>query len=193
MIIRKRGAVTTSFPRKQEFISKVRDCQALARYKFFDFNLFDEDLPIVFVAKGANAGSARWRRVREGMTTKMVYNLEFSIEAIGIEWDDMTGDTIPHEMAHIVDFVINEKSNNHNRVWQNIARRLGCSGKRTHDYQITKARQHKKYVYVATCGKKHLVGGKVHNKIQRGSVYTDRTTGGKLTADTFTGLCAYNN
>jgi len=184
MIIRKRGESTRPFPRKQEFVQKVRECQELARQQFPEFNLLDSELPVVFVEKGTTAGMAKWKRISGG---RIIYNVEFSIEALTNYWDDMTEDTIPHEMAHIVDFVINGKSNNHNKVWQRIAHRLGCSGQRTHSYQVTKARQYKKFVYVATCGTTHKVGTKVHNKIQRGVVYSDHRTGGKLTAATYTG------
>lgn len=186
-IIRKRGIVTASFPRKQEFIEKVRECQALARklYEGHGFYLDNFQLPIVFVAKGNNAGMARFRR--NSQNGSVIYNLEFNIDAIMKNWDDMVNDTIPHEIAHIVDFAIHGRSDGHGKKWKRIAHSLGCTGKRTHDYSLEKARVTTKYVYRATCGNETKVGPKVHRKIQTGSVYTMRGSNGRLTGECFTG------
>ena len=184
IILRKRGAVTAFFPRKHEFIRKVRECQELARQKFPEFNLTDEQLPIVFVAKGRNAGMARWKRNFDG---SMTYNVEFNIEAITNHWDDMTEDTIAHEMAHIVDFVIHGKNNGHNLLWKRIARKLGCSGERTHNYEVTKARRTTKHIYVASCGTEVKLGTQRHNKVRRGSMYIVSRTGGTIATQHYTG------
>lgn len=182
-IFRKRGRVSTSFTGKREFIAKVRECQALARQRFPDFNLMDEDLPIVFVARGNAAGMAKWRKSRDGMQ----FNIEFSIDAIQKDWDDMVNDTIQHEMAHIVDYAIHGRSNHHNHVWKRIAHRLGCTGKTTHNIAVQKARRSKKYVYVASCGREFEASSVRHKRIQSGRVYTFTDTGGKITADGYTG------
>ena len=182
-IIRKRGVVTASFPGKREFIAKVRECQELARQKYPNFTLADEDLPIVFFAKGQTAGWAKYRR----SMGKTVYNLEFNIDAIQKHWDDMVGNTVPHEMAHTVDRFMHGRSNGHGPIWKRIAKSLGCTGERTHNYTVEKARKTKKFVYRATCGTVTDVGTKVHNRIQRGSVYTLQRTKGKLHAECFTG------
>lgn len=190
IIIRKRGAFTGSFAGRREFIAKVRECQELARQQFPEFTLSDEYLPIVFVAKGRSVGVARFATNAFG---QRVYNIEFSVDAIQKEWNDMIGDTIPHEMAHIVDcFVHGRPQQPHGPRWKSIARRLGCTGKRTHNYNVEKARKTKQFQYEATCGSKVFLGTGRHNKIQRGYTYKVSRTGGQIKKDGFTGKVVVN-
>jgi predicted SprT family Zn-dependent metalloprotease len=178
-ILRQRGAVTSNFPRKEEFVRAVRACQANARRIFPEFTLTDHQLPIVFFRKGRTAGFAH----RQGN----IYNVEFNLFNIQNNWDEMVLNTIPHEMAHIVDMFMNGCSNGHNHVWQRIAHRLGCEGDRCHTMQVQRARRTKKYVYITSCGQEWKAGAVRHKNIQRGVVYTLKSTGGKITADGYTG------
>jgi len=178
-ILRKRGAVKANFPRKAEFVQRVRDCLALARQKYPTFTLEDKDLPIVFYKKGHAAGKAVWTTGAE-----TVYNIEFSVEAIGLEWDDMVNETIPHEVAHIVDRFIHGRSNNHNKVWKVIFRSLGgVKLKSTHNYAVTKARKTTKILYRATCGTEIWLTKRMHSQVQQGQVRVIRRTDGLISAE----------
>ena len=185
-VIRKRGVDTRNFLRKQEFIGLVRECFRKAQQEFPSFTLNMWDVPIVFFARGRTAGWAKYKNV-DG---SMVYNLEFNINAIQLDWDDMTQDTIPHEIAHIVDRFVNLKSNNHNARWRRIARTLGCTGKRCHSIPTERARKRapkRRVQYIADCGSEIWVTMTIHNKIQRGQTRRLRSNGSKLTSNHCTG------
>jgi predicted SprT family Zn-dependent metalloprotease len=68
-------------------------------------------------------------------------------------------DTMLHEIAHAIDFTIRSKSN-HDQVWSNIAKEIGCNGKRSSKVPVKVD-----YAYV-TCVKtfNNLVFVKGHNR-----------------------------
>lgn len=182
-IIRKRGASSRNFNRKQEFIQHVRDC--LRRGVELHGDRFTKpaagdvaNLPIVFFEKGAVAGWAKYGR----MNHLHNINLEFNIAYIENNWDDMVEDTIPHEVAHVIDYLIRGYSN-HDKHWERIAKSLGCSGNRTHNYQVQYARRPRtqtKHLYIATCGTEFMASTTRHKRIQQGTVYYLKKTGGKI-------------
>ncbi|QMV28993.1 hypothetical protein AP1_0286 [Aeromonas phage AP1] len=51
------------------------------------------------------------------------------------EWNHIFHNTIPHEIAHLVDYVTRGKSN-HDRVWERIAKSLGCDGVSRHSLPV---------------------------------------------------------
>ena len=178
-VLRKRGEVTRNFPRRTEFVQRVRACLALARAAYPEFTLQDKDLPIVFYKNGRAAGMAKW--LDKG--NEVIYNIEFSVEAINNEWDDMVKNTIPHEVAHIVDRFINGKCNKHNYIWQSICQRLGGSASSTHSYAVTRARKMTKILYTASCGTEVWVTKRMHNDIQRkNQVRILSSTRGRITS-----------
>src|SRR5690606_1882339 len=138
-ILRQRGIFFRDFPSRKEFVEKVRECQAEARRIYPDFKLIDGDLPIVFVRSGRIAGMAKRQ--------KNIYNLEFSVEAILKDREEMMTNTIPHEMAHIVDMYLHGGQSSHGSRWQSITRVLGGSTQRTHDIPLRKSRRSRKYIY----------------------------------------------
>ncbi|MBY5956602.1 SprT-like domain-containing protein [Membranicola marinus] len=178
-ILRQRGIFRGDFEGRTEFIARVRACQAKARELYPDFKLADEELPIVFVWSGRVAGMAKRR--------KEVYNLEFNIEAIHRDRTEMLENTIPHEMAHIVDMYLHGGKSSHGPRWQSIIRALGGSPQRTHDIPLTKARRSRKYLYEASCGSTVEVGPRHHKSVQRGGTLVVKKTGGKVTRTCFTG------
>src|SRR5690625_2408802 len=93
-IIRQRGIITEYFPGREDFIRYTRKNQAKARQLFPAFTLQDEDLPIVFTQSGRVAGMAK----RKGD----IYNIEFNVEAILRDWEEMVNNTIKHEMVYLV-------------------------------------------------------------------------------------------
>lgn len=185
-VIRKRGAYQGNFPRRNEFSAEVRAKMRESIHLFPEarWHMLDvEKVPVVFVKAGNVAGMCRWRK----NSTSLIANLEFNAHHIIHEWDDMFEDTIPHEVAHMVDYLIRGKSN-HDAHWQRVARKLGCTGERTHDYQsTTQARATAKYRYVGSAGTEFWVGKNVHNKIQAGQRRTGRRSGEVVAKEHFTG------
>lgn len=180
-IFRKRGAVTRDFYRRAEFEREVYS--AIAKATQLYPQLQGIRIPVVFFKQGQTAGWAKWRMIG-GVYH---YNLEFNIEAIQGNWDDMVGDTIPHEIAHIVDHVVHGVSHGHGATWKRIARSLGCTGKRCHNYKISRARRTTKYRYVASCGTEVWLSKQMHNKVQLGQVRVLNKTRGRITASHCTG------
>lgn len=178
-IIRQRGIFHGNFEGKAEFITQVRECQANARQLFPGFKLTNEELPIVFVWSGRVAGMAKRQ--------KNVYNLEFNIEAIHRNRTEMVDNTIPHEIAHIVDMYLHGVKSSHGPRWQSIIQALGGSPQRTHDIPLTKARRSRKYLYEASCGTTVEVGPRHHKAVQTGGKLVVKKTGGKVTSSCFTG------
>lgn len=178
-IIRQRGIFHHSFTGKDEFIARTRECQALARKLFPAFILKDEELPIVFTLSGRSAGMAK----RRGN----IYNIEFNVEAIYKDREEMLNNTIPHEMAHIVDMFIHGGSSSHGPRWKAIAHSLGCDLQRTHSIPLTKARRTKRYQYIASCGSEVEIGTRHHRMVQHGGKLQVKKTGGFISKKNFTG------
>jgi len=187
-ILRKRNIHKGNFPRKQEFLEGVRDCLAQARALYPDFDLHPSDIPIVFYPKGRTAGRARWVGYSKEETSQIkTWNLEFSVEAIGMDWNDMYLDTIPHEVAHIVTrFVYGRtEGNKHGPVWVRIAKQLGCNGERCHSMPLTKSRRRRpsvKQLYISDAGTECVVGPIQHKRFQNGEykTFTITRTGEEL-------------
>jgi predicted SprT family Zn-dependent metalloprotease len=182
-VIRKRGAITTNFPRKAEFVTKVRECFALAKRIYPQFTIDPNDIPIVFYKAGNAVGKA------SHSGKDQVYNIEFNIDAINKEFGDMVDNTIPHEVGHIVDHFIN-KSFSHGLSWKQISQSLGCDGKRTtNGYQtVNKARKTRTYQYKVG-GDTLEISSIRHGKLKRGVTY--RYRGIKLTINNWVGSNTY--
>jgi predicted SprT family Zn-dependent metalloprotease len=182
-VFRKRGAFQGNFEGRKEFTALVRYCleQAVEAFPGEHWDKTDIDqIPIVYVAAGETAGMCRTKIVGYGNFKRYQFNLEFNVQHIKHEWKDMAYDTIPHEVAHLVDTLIRGKSN-HDSHWQRIARTLGCSGSRTHNYKSTKrARKTTQHKYIAECGTEIWVSTQMHNKLQNGSRRRVTATGGAL-------------
>ncbi len=179
VILRQRGIFHGNFEGKAEFIALVRECHANARRLFPAFKLTDEELPVVFVWSGRVAGMAKRQ--------KNVYNLEFNIEAIHRDRTEMVDNTIPHEMAHIVDMYLYGGKSSHGPRWQAIIQALGGSPQRTHDIPLTKARRSRWYIYQASCGARLEIGPRHHKQVQRGGKLVVKKTGEIISQSAYTG------
>jgi SprT protein len=86
--------------------------------------------------------------------------------------------TVPHEFAHLVDYVLNpgnfsmyrSKRSVHGPSWKRIMRDLGCDPSRCHTYDTTNARKNTKaFIWVCShCGEKIRLGPKRHEKMASG-------------------------
>lgn len=100
----------------------------------------------------------------------MVYGLRFNHEAILKHNEEMTNDTIPHEVAHIVCYIKPQLGRNHDAGWKAVCRRLGGDDSRTHDMVLTPAKivPSRRQKYNLPDGRVCEVGPKHHKMIQGG-------------------------
>ena len=97
-----------------------------------------------------------------------VYSLRFNREAIINYNDDMTNDTIPHEVAHIVCYNQRHLGKGHDSGWKRVCRMLGGDDSRTHDMVLTPAKVTPKFNYTLASGRVVQAGPKHHRMIQAG-------------------------
>jgi len=190
-IIRKRGIVTKSFPWKAEFLAEVWACIERARVMYPEMSKVpNRELPIVFFDTGTTAGYHKVRKVNH----KDVHNLEFNTQAILLNWHDMFDDTIPHEVAHLVCYLVHgRKVPCHGPKWKRIAINLGGTAKRTHDYELEKCRKRRKiastHIYRGAKGVDLVLTQIRHNKLQRGKMkWYGTATAGRVYKDDYIGL-----
>jgi len=154
-------------------LAKVNEVLALARDKYPNFELEQGDIKYRFVKAGQSAGKASWRR-RMGVVS---YGLQFSLESAHVNIDEMINDTIPHEIAHIVNYVDKDTGNNHDYGWRNVCINLGGTGERTHNQTLSKAKYRKAYLYVTDSGSERIVRSAAkHRRLQNGGEYIIRGT-----------------
>lgn len=133
-------------------------------------------------------GGTGFGQARYGAGTFMI---RINDQISGKYLHDALTDTVPHEVAHLVAYKVYGRCQGHNSNWKRIMRAFGIAnpertakGFDTLEFKQFKAQT--KYVY--NCGRadcEHRVGSKVHKKLQFGSVYTCKLTGGKLARATF--------
>lgn len=131
--------------------------------EIYGYDFSDVIHNISFDLRGKTAGQA----IKKGN----VLSIRFNSEAVEKHLDHILNDTIPHEIAHIVNFARCETGKNHNAGWKAVCKRLGGSSALYHSMKLTPARKTRKYVYRMECGKEFSLGAIRHNKIQRGVEY----------------------
>ena len=126
---------------------------------------------IEWMAKGKAAGYAG---VKDG-----VFFLRFSAEALTLYPDDTFNDTVPHEVAHLIQFAMlltgRTRDRGHGATWKRIAWSLGCSGERTHKLKLTPARKTRKFKYVLPSGTVFEATIGQHRKMLSGTTFTLRS------------------
>jgi len=132
---------------------------------------FDKHVNIRYDIKGRKSGQAI---LRGGQ-----YTLRFNPEAIEKYWATMSGNTIPHEVAHLVCFWNRNLGDGHDAGWQAVAISLGCDGSRLHTMQLTPGRPAPalEYAYTATDGKVVHIKAAHHEALQSGRAEYLRYTG----------------
>lgn len=134
-------------------------------YGFSKSELDPDKVDIRFdIRSGRLAGQARWSM--EG--TKQTFALRFNVQAMELDWNHMTGNTIPHEVAHIVCMARPSLGDNHNKGWKRIARSLGSDGERCHSLKLAPVRNIPKFEYILDDGTTISIGQKRHNAVQAG-------------------------
>lgn len=82
--------------------------------------------------------------------------------------DEFMRETIPHEVAHIFQMHINDRSPSHGTLWKRLMRQFGIKPQRCHSYDTTKSgRNTKTYLYMCAC-RPHRLSNLIHNRIVKG-------------------------
>jgi SprT protein len=145
---------------------------------------FDFKMPypcFAFDVTGTTAGLAKSATMSVHFNTKLALN----------QWSDFLENTVPHEVCHIAvwywtRFFGAGRQPPHGARWKSMMRLVGCVPKRTHDYDVSEVKKKtKKYVYHCGCVKPIEVSSIIHNKIQKGFIYSckrchQKLTGGQL-------------
>jgi predicted SprT family Zn-dependent metalloprotease len=124
---------------------------------------------ISFDLRGNVAGCAAWKR-RGGVLS--LY-LKFNQDMLSREaFNHILKDTVPHEVAHLVCYVMPVLGRNHDAGWTRICIQLGGSGERCHREDVVYGTGIT-YEYVSHCGSKTLrVSQKLHAAITAGKFVT---------------------
>jgi predicted SprT family Zn-dependent metalloprotease len=101
---------------------------------------------------------------------KLEINLNINaINGTDEQRDFLINNTIAHEMAHIVNYLLPSSGKNHNRGWQRVCRNLGGDGKTSYSTQVLgNISSSTKYSYIIN-GKQVIMSKIRHNRLQRGS------------------------
>jgi SprT protein len=162
--------------RVQEVAKKVAECIRLAN------SLYGNTLPkikISFDLKGRVAGQAGWRTI-DGVKT---YYLRFNQTMMMNDgYDHLLNDTVPHEVAHYVCFILYKGCSPHGREWQRVCKQLGGNGERCHNEEIVFAKG-KTYEYTASCGTKVRISQTLHKRLQEGQSRRILATNGRFGKD----------
>lgn len=149
----------------------------LAEEKFPKIVEFDgwKMLKIDFQFMGKVAGRA-FVRTREG-GSKVLFNPIFIEDNL----QHIIKETIPHELAHIVNGLF-QYGYGHGINWKRISRILGCSGERCHSMDCTRALEKTGGAFIAKCGcKEHVISKRKRNNIViRHDVYICSLCGKRL-------------
>lgn len=139
---------------------KIRD--------FYNVPNFPE-INIDYSLRGKVAGHANYNKSLD------TYTIRVNLRLLAENEEDYLTVTIPHEVAHLYTFFVatnkawRRKITPHGREWQKVMRTcFGLDPKRTHSYEVTPARVHKRpYEYICDC-QSHLVTTRMHNSIKSG-------------------------
>lgn len=117
------------------------------------------------------------------------YYLNISSEALELRPEHIQLDTIPHEIAHLVCFDLEQKGKytdtvRHGPQWKKIAKSLGSDGMAASEISLPR-KDIKQYAYRTSTGNIQYVNKKIHDNIQKKfSVYKTKS-GSRITAASF--------
>lgn len=171
-----------------EFENRVRECLKRAEVLFGVRMHFVE---VHLTLKGTTAGQALYRTMK-ATGSVMRYQLYFNAEGIKIDWNQMVNSTIPHEVAHMVGYIVRRFGyqnpqvpwkpsliKNHNEYFQKAASLLGdCeAGARCHSLSLQKSKKQTRHLYIIPESNEQLkVSTTIHNKIRKGHKRFSRRT-----------------
>jgi len=150
--------------------AKCNETFAKAKTLWPDMNF--DNVGIRFDLKGRAAGMA----CRRDSTYFMRFNAEMMTRDA---FDHVLNNTVQHETAHIVCMMNPKLGRNHDAGWTRVCRLLGGNGERCHSEEVVYGKGNT-YEYTTDRGHRVRVSGAIHQKIQRGVVYTWRQGKGKV-------------
>jgi len=92
------------------------------------------------------------------------YRMRFNMEAYDKAPDEILNDTVPHEVAHLVCFANPLQGRKHDSGWKRVCQRLGGTGARTSDLELTSTRKSEEIKLRST----------QHRRCQAGTTYLTR-------------------
>lgn len=124
-----------------------------------------ENTEIRFDMKGQSAIASASRR-----NGKLI--LRFNADAIGLDPAHVINNTIPHEVAHLVNYLDNSTGKNHDAGWKRVCIKLGGTGERVCGSRrldaLKPARRTRKHEYRRPdTGGYVTLGNKYHRHIQQ--------------------------
>lgn len=165
---------SVSLELQQRVNNKIAACLQVANQKF------NRNFPMPKVAydcRGLKAGVAKLQR----------YSVHFNPVFLKENVEDMIENTVPHELAHLIDWEVYQKQNHygfgfgrrrrmsaHGHTWKSIMHLFGANPERCHSYDAANAQERvkNKFHYKCEgCGKDCFVGPVVHRKMANGVVY----------------------
>lgn len=138
-----------------------------------------DTIELITTLRGKKAGLCSYKQFIDHRTSKIIPKLTIRINAEMASlsrdnFEEIVYDTVTHELAHAIDFLINDKSG-HEEFWQKLHIYLGGSGNRYHKMEHKSAFKEFKYYFddVPEGGKEFVILTVVrHNRVQRGTEYT---------------------
>lgn len=135
--------------------------------------------------RGRAAGKIEFHRAWRNRISRI--KIRFNLEAARLSPDHMLNDVIPHELAHLVVFLTygRKQVQPHGEEWQQICQQLGGSAEVTHQLELQRVRQHRRWLYRDSLGQEHALTTVRHNRLQKGGRYQVRASGATILADGF--------
>lgn len=144
---------------KQAVLTKLQGYKNIAIQKGYEPPVYG----VRFDLKGTCAGKACWR----GEEFWMQFNLDIAAENL----DEYLNRTVPHELAHILQYKYARGSKPHGPEWDRFCVILtGKTMPRCHSYDVNHLRRKRnvKY-YLYSCGcRTHQISSTTHNRIMSG-------------------------
>jgi SprT protein len=132
---------------------------------------------ILFTKKGRAAGTASWNY----LTGEASININPILLNENVEY--VVNQTVPHEVAHIVTFMIwGREATAHGYHWKSVMNLFGKRAERCHQLNTETAKQMRvRNVYSCKCQrcqKEFVVSAIIKGRMERGIPYTHRACGG---------------
>jgi predicted SprT family Zn-dependent metalloprotease len=159
----------------QQAVSKCKEIFELAKVKY---GVDLSNVSVRFDLKGCVAGRAGWKGSKGD--SKREYFMQFNLDLLQREPNEMIHDTIPHEIAHIVCCMKPELGSGHDNGWTRVCITLGGSGNTTHDMAVVYGKG-TTYEYTTDTGNKVRLNDRHHAHVQLGGHLTYRRGLGQVT------------
>ena len=150
--------------RQQQEIVRAKCKEVFAKAKELYPHLNFDNVGIRFDLKGRAAGMACGRGYF--FDFDRTYYIRFNIDMLMREAaKHIIDETVPHEVAHLVNFMDPSTGRKHDFGWQRVCIALGGTGEQFHKEEVVYAHGNT-YEYTSTTGHKHRLSEQRHRKIQ---------------------------